>query len=125
MASIKSQKGRLYLCATLPHRAGSTGRKQADITLKLDETAQNWRVAKKHLQLRERELDKRTFEWADWVDDHGKASWRTAFDLLYKKKVINGRTSQSTFDVRIMGYLRQLDKTERVTTDSIERFVTK
>jgi hypothetical protein len=95
LASIKSQKGRLYLCATLPHRAGSTGRKQADITLKLDETAQNWRVAKKHLQLRERELDKRTFEWADWVDDHGKASWRTAFTCSTKRKSLTAAQARA------------------------------
>jgi len=125
LASISAQKGRLYLLATLPHKDGSPGRKQARISLKLDDTAQNWRVAKKRLELLERELAKGTFEWADWVDDHGRVSWRTAIDLLYKKKVINGRTSQSTFDVRIMGYMRQLDPTEQVTTTSIERFVTK
>ena len=91
----------------------------------MDATAQNMRVAKKRLELLEREIADNTFQWSDWLDDHGKVSWRTAIDLLYKKKVINGRTSQSTFDVRIMGYLRQLDPTEQVTTDSIERFVTK
>ena len=91
----------------------------------MDATAQNWRVAKKRLQLLEREIANNTFQWSDWVDDHGRVSWRTAIDLLYKKKVINGRTSQSTFDVRILGYMRQLDPTEQVTTDSIERFVTK
>ncbi len=125
MASIRSQKGRLYLSATLPHKDGSPGRKQAVITLKLDATAQNMRVAKKRLQLLERELANNTFAWADWVDSHGKVSWRHAIDLFYKKKVVNGRTSQNSWNVRVMGYLRQLDPTEQVTTASIERFVTK
>ena len=125
MASISSQKGRLYLLATLPHKDGSPGRKQARITLKLDDTAQNWRVAKKRLELLEREIAKGTFAWSDWVDSHGKVSWRQAIDLLYRKMVLNGRTSQSSWNVRVMGYLRQLDQSEQVTTESIERFVTK
>ena len=125
MASIRSQKGRLYLSATLPHKDGSPGRKQQVITLKLDHTAQNWRIAEKRLKMLEREIDRGTFEWSDWLDDHGKVSWRHAIDLLYRKKVINGRTSQSTWDVRVMGYLRQLDPSEQVTTQSVQRFVTR
>jgi integrase len=125
LASISSQKGRLYLLATLPHKDGSPGRKQARITLKLDDTAQNWRVARKRLELLEREIAKGTFEWSDWVDTHGKVSWRHAIDLLYRKKVLNGRTSQSSWDVRVMGYLRQQDQSEQVTTESLQRFVTK
>lgn len=117
--------GRLFLQGTLPLKDGSPGRKQQRIALGIDDTAQNRRIAEKRLKLLERELAKGTFSWADWTDVKQGISWRKAIDLLYRKKVINGRTSQATWDVRIMGYLRKADLAQPVTTSGLQEFITR
>jgi len=68
MASINSQRGRLYLLALLPRRDGSPGLQQTRIALRLDDTPINRRAAAKQLKTLEQQLEAGTFDWAYWLD---------------------------------------------------------
>ena len=56
LASITTQRGRLYLLASVPRRDGLPGLKQTRIALKLDDTAVNRRIATKQLATLSRQL---------------------------------------------------------------------
>ncbi|MBU6250958.1 MAG: hypothetical protein KGO47_07330 [Cyanobacteria bacterium REEB417] len=120
MASINSQRGRLYLLARLPRRDGAPGLQQARIALRLDDTPINRRAAAKQLQTLERQLEAGTFEWAYWLDEApGGVTWREAIARLYRARVVLGRTGQSTWEVNYLGRLRQIPPTSACTTESM------
>ena len=124
VASITTQRGRLYVLGRFPCRDGSPGTKQTKLTLQLDDTPANRRVAEKRLQLIERQLAEGTFDWAEWQpDDLRKAgtTWQKAINLLYEKKVTLGRTKQSTWDVSYVALLKLIPRTQLVTTTGIQQ----
>lgn len=122
MSSVNAYRGRLYLLGRLPHKDGSPGLKQQRITLKLDDTPANQKIAAKQLVILERQLSSGTFEWSYWTGEDTKGTtWREAAALLYRKKVVHGRTSENTWNVSYMGLLKQLPQHETVTTTAIEK----
>ena len=122
MASINSQRGRLYLLANLPRRDGAPGLRQARIALRLDDTPINRRAAAKQLQTLERQLQGGTFEWGNWLDQEaGTITWREAIARLYRARVVLGRTGQTTWDVNYLGRLRQIPPTSACTPASMAK----
>ena len=118
--SISVVRDRLYLHGTLPLRDGSPGRKQTRISLKLDNTPANLKVADRQRILLQRQVDQDTFTWADWADAAKGATWREAINALHKKRVVLGRLKQTTWDISYMGYLRQLPMTKVVTGQEVQ-----
>ena len=125
MSKVLPAKGRLYINATLPHKDGSPGKKQYKLTLKLDDTPQNRKVAEKRRIRLDKELAAGTFEWGNWTDTDNTIKWRDGIQMLYRKKVVLGRLRESTWEKSYMGRLRQLDPLEPITTTAIEQAVTK
>ena len=122
MASINSQRGRLYLLANLPRRDGAPGLRQARIALRLDDTPINRRAAAKQLKTLEQQLEGGTFEWAYWLDQAaGAITWREAIARLYRARVVLGRTGQSTWEINYLGRLRQIQPTSACTTASMAK----
>ena len=119
MASISTQRQRLYLLASVPRRDGTPGLQQTRIALKLDDTPVNRRAAAKQLQTLERQLAAGTFEWAYWLDQEQGLTWREAIARLHRARVVLGRTSESTWEVNYMGRLRQIPQSSTVTTESM------
>ena len=119
MASIVTQRGRIYLLAKVPRRDGAPGLQQSRIALKLDDTPVNRRAAAKQLTTLERQLTAGTFEWAYWLDQQQGITWRQAIARLHRARVVLGRTSESTWEVNYMGRLRQIPPAATVTTESI------
>ena len=122
MASVNVQRGNLYLLATLPDRNDPSQRRQQRIPLKLADTPTNQRTARKRLAELEKQLARGTFDWAFWVEQETKGlTWREAINALYKKKVVLGRTSESTWNISYMGRLRQINPSSACTTAAMER----
>lgn len=119
MASVNVLRGRLYLLAKLPHRDGTPGSKQTRIPLRLDDTPVNQRTARKQLKTLEQQMADGTFSWSYWSDEPEGMTWREAIQKLYRKKVVLGRTGQTTWEINYMGRLRQISPSSRCTTDSI------
>jgi integrase len=125
-ASVNAQKGRLYLLAKLPRKDGKGQGEAQRIPMGLPDTPVNRRVAEKSRARLQRAIDTDTFEWADWVDTKkGGTTWKQAIQALYKKRVILGRTGESTWETNYMGRLRQADMNKVVTSREVERFVTR
>ena len=122
MASINSQRGRLYLLANLPRRDGAPGLRQARIALRLDDTPINRRAAAKQLQTLEQQLESGTFEWAYWLDEaSGTITWREAIARLYRARVVLGRTGESTWEINYLGRLRQIQPASACTSASMAK----
>ena len=123
MAAIYEQKGRLYLRASLPRKDGQPGRKQYLVTLGLDDTAANRRVAKRQLEQLEQDLKQNCFDWQDWAredDRRGQGmTWRAAINAVHRKRVELGRVSQSTWDISYFPYYKPCPMTAAVTTKGI------
>jgi integrase len=77
-------------------------------------------VADKRRAELQRQLDHRTFAWEDWVEVRSGTTWKQAIDNLYRKRVVNGRTGQNTWEISYMGRLRQVPMTETVTPEGIQ-----
>lgn len=120
MATINALRGRLYLLARVPHRDGTPGLAQTRIALRLDDTPTNRRTAAKQLKTLERQLATDSFEWSYWQDDesHGM-TWADAIKQLYHKKVVLGRTGESTWEISYMGRLRHVAPATIVTTKTL------
>ncbi len=126
MAKVYSQKGRLYLHASLPRKDGGPGSAQYKITLKLDDTPTNRRLAEQQLKKVKKDLHQGCFDWAEWTDDGNRAPrWRDGIQALYRKKVTLGRLSESTWARSHMGHLKQLDPNAVITVKALEEAVTK
>jgi integrase len=120
MASINSQRNRLYLLANLPRRDGAPGLQQTRISLRMDDTPINRRAAAKQLQTLEQQIKAGTFEWAYWLDEAaGAITWREAIAKLYRARVVLGRTGESTWQVNYLGRLRQVPQGGACTTESM------
>ena len=117
--SVNSLRGRLYLLSRFPRKDGTPGLQQARIPLGLPDTAADRKVAEKRRARVQREVDQGTFSWSDWLEPTAGVTWRQAIDQLYRKRVVNGRTGQSTWEINYMGRLRQLPMTQPVTAKSI------
>ena len=90
--------GKLYLLAMLPAKDGSDQVKQARIPLGLFDTPADRKVAEKRRSVLQRQVDTGTFDWDDWVERKKGTTWRQAIDRLYKKRVVYGRTGESTWE---------------------------
>ena len=124
MASVNKLKDRLYLLAKLPPKSGQGPWKPQRIPLYLDDTPVNERTARKRLAELEKQLARGTFEWEYWQPQTDKGiTWGKAKELLYRKKVILGTTSESTWDNNYAMRLARVNPTEAVTTESMERFL--
>ena len=117
--SVNSLRGRLYLLSRFPRKDGAPGLQQQRIPLGLPDTAADRKVAEKRRARVQREVDQGTFSWADWTEPTAGVTWRQAIDQLYRKRVVNGRTGESTWQINYMGRLRQLPMTQPVTAKSI------
>ena len=74
----------------------------------------------------QRQLDGDTFQWSDWIDtDATTLKWREAINELYRKRVTNGRTGETTWQVNYMGRLRQIPMSEAVTPNTIRKALEK
>ena len=120
LASITTQRGRLYLLASVPRRDGLPGLQQTRIALKLDDTAVNRRIATKQLATLSRQLATGSFEWGYWLDQEARGvTWREAMDRLYRSRVVMGQTSERTWDLSYVSRFRHVDPTATVTTSGI------
>ena len=119
MASISTQRQRLYLLASVPRRDGAPGMQQTRIALKLDDTPVNRRAATKQLATLERQLAAGTFEWSYWLGQEQGITWREAIARLHRARVVLGRTGESTWEVNYMGRLRQIPPASIVSTESM------
>jgi integrase len=126
MASVNVLRGNLYLLAKLPDRGDPSRWRQQRIPMKLADTPANQRTARRRLAELERQLEQGSFSWAFWTDDDSKAlRWRDAIALLHRKKVILGRTGESTWTINYLGRLRQIDERSPCTTTSMEQALMK
>ena len=125
VSKVQPVRGRLYINATLPHREGKPGNKQYKLTLKLDDTSQNRKIAERRRIQLDKELAAGTFDWDNWLETDKTLKWRDGIQLLYRKKVLYGRLSESTWNRSYMGRLRQLNPLEPITTEAIESAVTR
>ena len=92
----------------------------------LNDTHLDHKVAEKRRALLQKQIDQEVFDWNDWIDrDLKTVKWRDAINALYKKRVINGRTSEKTWEINFMGRLRQAPMTKEVTSKSIIQFINK
>jgi len=124
--SINTQKGRLYLLCRLPPRNDQEAAvRQQRVALGLDDTPTNRKVAERRRVELQRQVDRGTFAWEDWVEPSQGVTWRKAIDLLYRKRVINGRTGESTWAISYMGRLRQLPMSTIVTSSGIKKALQK
>jgi hypothetical protein len=122
-ASVNAQKGRLYLLARLPKKNGD-GWTQTRIPMGLPDTPTNRKVVDKRRVLLQKQIDHDTFEWSDWTEDETKGTtWKRAIEALYKKRVVLGRTGQSTWEINYMGRLRQVDMNKVVNSREMANFV--
>jgi hypothetical protein len=87
MASVTSQRGRLYLLARVPHRDGRPGMAQTRIALRLDDTPVNRRTAAKLLKTLEQQLARGEFSWDYWSDRQQGITWREAITRLHRALV--------------------------------------
>ena len=117
--SVNAVKGRLFLLGNLPHRDGSPGRKPTRIALRMDDTPADRKVAEKKRAYLQRQVDQDTFNWDDWHEPSKGVTWQQAINALYKKRVVLGRTGESTWQVNYMGRLRQLDMRQEVNPKSV------
>jgi len=120
-ASVNVHKERLYLLARLPPRTDPSGPlKQQRIALGHSDTPANRKVAEKRRAELQRQLDQGTFAWEDWIEVRTGTTWKQAIDNLYRKRVVNGRTGQNTWEISYMGRLRKLPMTAMVTSAGIQ-----
>lgn len=122
MASVHVSNGRLYLLGRFPAKDGSDAVKQYKVTLQLDDTPANRKLAQRKLARAEKDLAAGRWNWADWIVQSpakGGSTWRDAIRLLYDKKVVLGRTSDSTWHVNYMGTLKLMPQDETITTDAL------
>lgn len=123
--SVNQVKGKLYLLASLPPKSGSGPNKAQRVATGLDDTPADRKVADKRRAIMQRQVDTGTFAWTDWVDLGKGFSWKKAIDLLYRKRVVMGRTGQSTWDISYWGRLKQLPMTKVVTQQEVAKALTK
>ena len=119
MASIRAQKGRLYLLARLPHKDGSPGEAQYMIALQLLMSRVTAKMAEKRLAQLEKEIKDGSFDWVNWQPKDlrtGGVTWQAAIRLLYESKCILGRTKESTWEVNYMSRLKRMPMSQLVTT---------
>ena len=123
--SISSQHGRLYLNANFPRRDGQPGNKQSRLALRLPDTPANRKVAAKRQAYVQRQLDQGTFDWDDHQESAKGPTWREAINALYRKRVVLGRTGESTWEINYAGRLRQAPMTDVITADGIQQFMSR
>ncbi len=91
------------------------------LALYLDDTLANQHTARRRLTELEKQLAAGTFAWPFWLPegDTTTLTWNAAIRRLHHKKVVLGRTSESTWRLNSMGRLRQVPGTAAVTTTSM------
>lgn len=119
--SVNVLRGKLYLLAMRPAKDGSGDIKQARIPLGLFDAPADHKVAEKRRAVLQRQVDTNTFDWDDWSERTRGTTWRQAIDQLYRKRVVYGRTGESTWEVSYMGRLRQLPMGKVVTTQEVKK----
>ena len=116
--SVNVKGDKIYLLGSLPARDGSSKAKQTRITTGLDYTPANLKIAERKRALLQRQVDQGTFDWDDWREPNKGITWKQAIEMLYKKRVVIGRTGESTWEINYMGRLRQLPMNTVVTAVS-------
>lgn len=125
-ASVNVLRGKLYLLARLPRKSGEPGLMPQRIPLGLNDTPADHRVAEKRRALLQKQLDREIFDWDDWTDREDKTvKWRDAVNALYRKRVVNGRTSETTWEVNFMGRLRQAPMPQAITPQGVTEFISR
>ena len=125
-ASVNVLKGKLYLLARLPKKSGEPGLMPQRIPLRLNDTPADHRIADKRRVLLQKQIDRGVFDWEDWIDRQVvTTTWRDAINALYRKRVVNGRTGENTWEVNYMGRLRQAPMTKEFSSKSILEFIGK
>ncbi|GEM_PF-1535586 len=120
--SVYAAHGRLYLNSHgFPRKDGTEGTQQAKLPLYLDDTPVNRRMAEKRAETVRKQLAAGTFAWDDWIGKTTSApKWKQGCDALYRKRVINGRTSENTWRT-IYAYLRQTKPGTLITQASVRK----
>ena len=127
MASISSYRERLYVLGRFPNKDGSDGVKQSRIATGLSDTPANRKVVEKQVKKINAQLKNGTFDWAEWETRrtaHG-TTWRQAISKLHHQKCVLGTVKDSTWNENYMGSLKLLPPGELVTTESIEKALSK
>ncbi len=119
--SVNVLRGKLYLLAMLPAKDGSGDIKQARIPLGLFDAPADHKVAEKRRAVLQRQVDTNTFDWDDWAERTRGTTWRQAIDMLYRKRVVYGRTGENTWEISYMGRLRQLPMGKVVSTQEVKK----
>jgi len=118
--SVNCVKGKLYLLAALPPKTGEGPPKPQRVPTGLDDTAADRKVAERRRAVMQRQVDEGTFAWEDWIDVRKGHTFRQATDMLYRKRVVLGRTGENTWRVSYWGRLKQLPLTEVVSTRGLQ-----
>jgi len=125
-ASVSVHRGKLYLLARLPKKSGEPGLMPQRIPLRLNDTPADHRIADKRRIVLQKQLDRGLFDWDDWIDRQTvNTTWRDAINALYRKRVVNGRTGENTWEISYMGRLRQAPMTKEFNSKSIAEFISK
>ena len=124
-ASVNVQRGRLYLLARLPRKDGKPGTTPQRIPTGLFDTPADHRIADRQRVTLQKQLDRGLFSWEDWAPAHAGTTWKKAIDLLYRKRVVNGRTGETTWQVNFMGRLRQAPMTQAITPQGVTEFISR
>ncbi len=118
--SVNCVKGKLYLLAALPPKSGDGTSKPQRVATGLDDTPADRKVAERRRAVMQRQVDEGTFSWDDWIDIRRGHTFRQAVDMLYRKRVVLGRTGETTWRISYWGRLKQLPLTEIVSTKGLE-----
>ena len=97
--SVNCVKGKLFLLTALPSKSGEWPPKPQRVPTGLDDTAADRKVAEKRRAVMQRQVDEGTFVWDDWIDVRKGHTFRQANDMLNRKRVVLGRTSENTWKV--------------------------
>tara|TARA_Y100000401_G_scaffold12784_1_gene8727 strand:+ start:4242 stop:5342 length:1101 start_codon:yes stop_codon:yes gene_type:complete len=119
--SVHATNSRLYLNSRgWPRKDGTEGTQQAKLPLYLDDTPANRKLAERRAVVVRRALEDGLFQWSDWLEQSNAPTWKAGIDALYKKRVINGRTSENTWRTQY-AYLRQTKPTTLITQASVRK----
>ncbi len=123
--SVNCVKGKLYLLAALPPKSGDGASKPQRVSTGLDDTPADRKVAERRRAVMQRQVDEGMFSWDDWVDARKGHTFKAAVEMLYRKRVVLGRTGENTWRISYWGRLKQLPLTEIVSTAGLAKALEK
>ena len=124
--SVTASGNRLYLLSVFPAKRGNRAPYKQKLPLYLDDTAANRKMADKRRVVCQKEVDRGTFEWDDWLRKPTQPlTWRDGINALYRKRCVLGTTGPTTWDVSYMGRLKQLPMSSPITPDAVLKALNK